>query len=304
MRNLWTNRVKALHRATAAVALMAPLLITGCSLFPTTRKLPVPKAPTLTQTVKPEELVDRLNKRWATISTLTATVEIQATVTKTKEGSAKDYPTLHGFILVRKPAMLRVVGQYLGVRAFNMASDGKTFTLSIPPQDKVIKGPAKLNKKLPGNALYNLRPDFFFDALLVRGLDPDDEYMVTADTVTVEDAARKHLFLIPEYKLTISRIKAGTHLLTPLRVVYFHRDDLQPYQQDVYDSEGNLETQVFYDAYRDFDGNTYPSRITLKRPIEEIQIILSVDQVKENQPLGDDQFVVEIPANATVQTLE
>jgi hypothetical protein len=296
--------MRILQRIPVAVALIVPLLISGCSLFPTTRKLPVPKAPVITQTVTPEDLVGRLNKRWAAISTLTATVEIQATVIKSKEGSAKDYPTLHGFILMRKPEMLRVVGQYLGVRAFNMGSNGKTFTLSIPTQSKVIKGSAKLNKKLPGNPLYNLRPDFFFDALLVRGLDPDDEYMVTADTITVEDAARKHLFLIPEYKLSIMRIKLGTKLLTPLRVVYFHRDDLQPYQQDVYDSEGNLETQVFYDAYKEFDGNTYPSRITLKRPIEEIQIILSVDQVKENQPLGDDQFVVEIPENATVQTLE
>ncbi len=296
--------MRILQRLSVAIALIVPLFVSGCSLFPTTRKLPVPKAPALTQTVSPEDLVNRLNKRWAAISTLTATVEIQATVIKTKEGSAKDYPTLHGFILMRKPAMLRVVGQYLGVRFFNMGSDGKNFTLSIPTQDKVIKGPDKLNKKLPGNPLYNLRPDFFFDALLVRGLDPDDEYMVTADTVTVEDAARKHLFAIPEYKLSIMRTKPGSQLLTPLRVVYFHRDDLQPYQQDVYDSDGNLETQVFYDAYRDFDGSSYPSRITLKRPIEEIQIILSVDQVKENQPLGDDQFVVEIPANATVQTLE
>jgi len=296
--------MRILQRGAAAATMLLPLLITGCSLFPTTRKLPVPKTPTITQTVAPAELVDRLNKRWAAISTLTATVEIQATVIKTKEGSEKDYPTLHGFILMRKPAMLRVVGQYLGVRFFNMGSDGKNFTLSIPTLSKVIKGPTKLNKRLPGNPLYNLRPDFFFDALLVRGLDPDDEYMVEADTDTVEDAARKHLFLIPEYKLSIMRTKPGSREQLPLRVVYFRRDNLQPYQQDVYDSEGNLETQVFYDAYKEFDGNTYPSRITLKRPVEEIQIILTVDQVKENQPLGDDQFVVAIPENATVQTLE
>jgi hypothetical protein len=296
--------MRVFQRGAAAATMLLPLLITGCSLFPTTRKLPVPKTPTITQTVAPAELVDRLNKRWAAISTLTATVEIQATVIKTKEGSEKDYPTLHGFILMRKPAMLRVVGQYLGVRFFNMGSDGKNFTLSIPTLSKVIKGPTKLNKRLPGNPLYNLRPDFFFDALLVRGLDPDDEYMVEADTDTVEDAARKHLFLIPEYKLSIMRTKPGSRERLPLRVVYFRRDNLQPYQQDVYDSEGNLETQVFYDAYKEFDGNTYPSRITLKRPVEEIQIILTVDQVKENQPLGDDQFVVAIPENATVQTLE
>ena len=37
-----------------------------------------------------------------------------------------------------------------------------------------------------------------------------------------------------------------------MRVVTFHRDDLLPYQQDLYDSEGNLETEVFYGRYVDF----------------------------------------------------
>jgi len=26
-------------------------------------------------------------------------------------------------------------------------------------------------------------------------------------------------------------------------VIYFHRDDLEPYQQDIYDSDGNLVTR-------------------------------------------------------------
>ena len=37
-----------------------------------------------------------------------------------------------------------------------------------------------------------MRPGFFLDAMVVRGLEPDDFYSVTADTETVEDAARKH----------------------------------------------------------------------------------------------------------------
>jgi hypothetical protein len=88
------------------------------------------------------------------------------------------------------------------------------------------------------------------------------------------------------------------------RVVYFHRDDLQPYQEDIYDSEGNLETQVIYSGYRDFDSATYPSSIIIKRPVEEIQIVLRVEEVKENPPLGDDQFVVKPAEGATIQNLE
>jgi hypothetical protein len=290
-------------RALTAAALALSLVLSGCSLFPTTRKLPIPKPPLVTQTVSAEDLVASVNKRWDALTTLTATVEIQASVMKSKEGLAKDYPTLHGHVLMRKPADLRVVGQYIGVRFFDMATDGKTFTLSIPPQSKVIEGSNAVNKK-SANPLENLRPDFFFDAMLVRGIDPEDRYEVTADTITVEDSARKHLYSVPEYRLSISRPKGNGPELEPRRVVYFHRDDLQPYQQDIYDSDGNLVTQVTYAGYQDFDGSKYPSSVVVTRPLEEIRITLSVDSVKENQPLPDNQFVVPIPDGAKIQKME
>ena len=296
--------MKARCRLTSVGALFLSILLAGCSLFPTTRKLPVPKAPSIIQTATPEELVARLNRRWEALNTLTATVEIRASVIRTKEGVAKDYPTLRGWILMRKPAMLRVVGQDLGVRVFDMASDGKEFTLSIPLQKKTIRGSNSLKKKSV-NALENIRPGFFFDAMVVRGLEPDDLYSVVADSETVEDAARKHLYTVPEYILRINRPKPGSRELTPVREVTFNRNDLQPYQEDIYDSEGNVETQVFYSGYRDFDSTTYPSSIVIKRPVEEIQIVLTVEKVNENEPLKDDQFVVTPPAEgATIQNLE
>lgn len=295
--------MNARRRPTAA-ALLLPLLLAGCSLFPTTRKLPTPKAPTITQTAAPEDLVGRLNQRWAGLTTLTATVEIQASVTKSKEGVATDYPSVHGHILIRKPENLRVVGQIYGIRVFDMASDGKCFTLSIPQKNKAIKG-CGVSKKKSANTWENLRPGFFLDAMLVRGLEPDDSYSVVADSETVEDAARKHLFTVPEYVLSISRSKPGSHELTPVRVVTFHRDDLQPYQQDIYDSEGNLETQVFYSGYQDFGGSKYPSSVVIKRPLEEVQIVLSIDKVVENQALPDDQFQINIlPPSTQIQNLD
>jgi outer membrane lipoprotein-sorting protein len=289
----------------ALAALVLSLLISGCSLFPTTRKLPIPKMPLIEQTVAPAELVASLNQRWAALDSLTATVEIQASEIKRKEGIAKGSPTFRGHILMRKPELLRVLGSYLGMRAFDMASDGENFTLLIPSKSIVYKG-ANSRKKRSANALENLRPRFFFDALAVRGLEPDDLYGVVADTETVEDTARKHLFTVPEYILSISRRKPGSNQLTPVRVITFHRDDLQPYQQDIYDGEGNLETQVFYAAYQNFGSSSYPTRVTIKRPIEELEIVLSVEDVKENQTpaLTDDQFLVKIPEGTKVQKLE
>jgi outer membrane lipoprotein-sorting protein len=290
--------MKPACRLAGIAVLCLPLLVTGCSLFPTTRKLPIPKAPTITQTISPEELVEQLNKRWDAINTLTAKVEFLASVTK--EGIATDFPSVEGHILMRKPGSLRVFGRLIAFTVFDMASDGNCFTLSMPHDDKVIKGcgPAKVKSK---NTWENLRPNFFFDAMLVRGLESDDHYSVTSETSMVEDPAKKHLFSVPEYVLHITRYKSGSQRELTERVIYFHRDNLLPSEQDIYDAGGTLETQVLYANYQDFGSGTFPSTVTIKRLPEGIQIMLTVEDVHENQTLPDDQFVVDIPKGSKVE---
>jgi outer membrane lipoprotein-sorting protein len=292
-----------LRRAASASFVLPLLLLSGCMF--TTRKLPIPKAPLITRTATAEELVAHIDDRWNKLESLNVTVEIQASVLKSKEGLATDYTTFRGHILMRKPGMMRVLGQVpvLGTRMFDMASDGDNFTLFIPSKNKAVKGANTLKKK-SANQIENMRPGFFFDAMVVRGLDPNDLYSVVSDTETVEDDVRKHLFTVPEYILGISRSKPGTQQLTPVRVVVFHRDDLLPYQQDLFDSEGNLETEVDYADYRDFDSVKYPTTITIKRPLEEYQLVLTVESVQQNTPLTDDQFQIKIPEGTPIQHLE
>ena len=300
--------MKAACRLAAAAALALPLLLSGCFVLSTTRKLPIPKAPLVTQTVSPEELVSRLNQRWAALDSLNASVDIQATALKTKEGVARDYTTFRGIILMRKPQMLRVYGRLpvIGSRMFDMVSDGKYFSLWIPSQNKLIMGANTLKTK-SASQVENMRPGFFFDAMVVHGLEPDDEYFVTTDSETVEDAAKKHLYTVPEYTLSIVRRQPGSQKLALVRVVTFSRENLQPYQQDIYDSDGSLETQVTYTSYRSFDSEMYPSTITIKRPLENYQAVLTVEDVKENQkaPLTDDSFLLKgIPEGTKIQTLK
>lgn len=280
---------------------MPVLFLTGCSLFPTTRKLPIPKAPALTQSTTPDDLVAQLNQRWDAVHSFTATVEIQAT--ETKADSAKVFPSCRGYIVMQKPKMLRVAGTYFGVKIFDMASDGKNFRLVVPPKNLGFEG-SNASKGTSPNPMYNLRPDFFFDALLVHSVSPDDFYSRISDTETVEDAAKKHLLITPEYILNITRHNDGSRSDTPIRVITFHRDDLLPYQQDLYDDNGNLQTEVFYSRYADFGGNKYPSQVIIKRPIEGIQIAMTIERVVENPQLPDDQFQVKIPDGTKVQQLK
>lgn len=295
--------MKIARRFASKSALALPFLIAGCSILPVKRHLPVPKAPAIVLTATPQELVNKVDQRWDALSSLTATVEIQATEFKTTEGFEKDFPSCRGFIVMRKPRMLRVAGTYFGVKIFDMASDGDHFTLVIPEKNLAIEGADTVNEKNLESPMLNLRPDFFLDAIAVRGVNPDDEYMVINDTETIEDAAKKHLYIEPEYELSIMRPKAGKEI-TPVRVITFHRDDMLPYSQDIYDSEGNLETQVAYSNYSKFTAGEYPSRVTIKRPKEGIELVLTVVDVKENVELSDSQFQVKIPEGTKIQQLK
>ncbi|MGC9157508.1 MAG: hypothetical protein ACP5FH_00855 [Terracidiphilus sp.] len=295
----------AFDRAAAAALLFPVLLLSGCLW--TTRRLPIPKQPSVVLTATPAELAERLNRRWDALESLTATVEIQASVLKAKQGMATDYTPIRGIILLRKPEMLRVYGRVpvIGTRAFDMVSNGDHFMLWIPSKNIVFEGSNSVTKK-SANPIENLRPGFFMDALVVRGLKPDDWYGVVADSETVEDASRKHLFLVPEYILSISHHEPGSHELSPERVVTFNRDTLLPSQQDLYARNGNLETQVFYYAYKDFGTGMYPSRVVIKRPVEGLRIVLSVEKVVENQtpPLTASEFELRPSEGTRIKNLQ
>jgi outer membrane lipoprotein-sorting protein len=289
--------------ALASVSL--PLWMAGCSLLPSTRHLPVPKAPANVQTVSPDQLVDQLNRRWDALQSLNAKVSVKASVTKQKEGIEKDYTTFPAIILLRKPKMLRVLGliPLLNTQMFDMASDGTNFKLYIPSRKEVTEGTDSVSNPSSGS-LESMRPEIFFDAMVVRGLDPDDFYSVTADSETVEDPSKKHLLIKSEYILSIVQQKPNSRQIVTKRVVIFDRTTLLPYEQDVYDESGNLETKVLYAGYRDINGVNYPSTITIERPRESYQIVLTVISVNENQPLKDDQFAVTYPADTQVKKLE
>jgi outer membrane lipoprotein-sorting protein len=267
--------------------------------------LPVPRPPSVIQSATGEELVDQINKRWDALQSLNITVEIRASITNKKENVARDYTSIRGHILMRKPGMVRVLGQVpvVGTRAFDMASDGKTFTLLVPPKSVAYKGSNTQPPKAT-TGLENMRPTLFFDAMFVRGLGSNDSYSKTADTDTVEDPQKKHLLIIPEYELSVMRPEPESRELQPLRVIHFHREDLLPYQQDLYDEHNNLETQIIYGRYIDYGLNKYPSTVTIKRPMEQYQVVLTVEKVVENMPLSDDQFQIKIPDGTKIQTLE
>lgn len=280
--------------------------MTGCaSLFTSQRRLPVPVAPAVVQTASADELAAKLNDQWARFESLTATVDILASHLKTKEGVATDYPSFRANLLLRKPNSIRVLGKAPLVQTpmFDLGSDGKRFTMVVPPKSKAYRG-LNDSKGTSPNWYENLRPDPLFNAMVVRGLEKDELFSVISESLTEEDTANKRLLLRQEYVLNIVRRKPDSQELYPVRVIRFHRDDLLPYEQDLYDDQGALETQVIYGPYQSFEGTTFPSKITLKRPQDEYQLVMTVERVTANPTLTDDQFQVKVPPEYVVVELK
>ncbi len=288
------------------LALLVPVL-TGCLSH--THTLQQPKLAGVVLDAEAPQLVEAVNLRFEQVTSLSATVDFAASVGGAHKGKETDYTSIHGYIRMRKPEMLRVLG-YLPVvrlRAFDLASDGKTFTLLIPPS-RAIQGSNSVSTPA-ANPMENLRPNVFLDSILIRSISPDTIVSLTNSSQIKLDAKTKQLIEQPQYDLTV--LKAGERsssaklpqLVTPLRVIHFSRVNLLPIGQDIYNAAGDLETQVVYGPYQDFNGTQFPATITINRLLDEFRITLTVEKITLNQPLADDQFELKVPEGYKVQKL-
>ena len=290
------------------LTLLLPLL-TGCLSH--TRKLQQPKLAGTVLNADVLQLVETINQRYDEMSSLTATIDFTASVGGSHRGEQTDYASCLGYILFRKPHMLRVLilVPVLHSRAMDLVSDGTSFTLLIPPRNRAIEGKNSVTKPA-NNPLENLRPDIFVDAILIHSISPDQIVSLIHESATVQNIHSKQLVELPEYDLTVLSEAPSTlsptlaQVAKPLRIIRFSRLDLLPIEQDIYNADGGLETQVLYGPYQDFGGIRFPSTVDINRPLDEYRIRLAVDKITVNQPLTDDQFVLKIPEGVQVRKLE
>jgi outer membrane lipoprotein-sorting protein len=246
-----------------------------------------------------QELIDYINSQATKIQSMQATVDINTSVGDQKNGKITDYQEIRGYVLARKPAMLRMKGLLPVVRntAFDMVSDGQTFKVWIPPKNKFVIGTNSEGTFQPEKRLENLRPQAIYDALLLREIGPDEIAVLENSYETVLDA-KKHRVDQPDYELAV--IRKGPNGWYLSRKIMFSRTDLRPHRQMIYDQSGSVVTDAKYDKYADYGGTEFPSTIEIERPQEDYDITLSMVKLELNKALKDDQFALEQPAGAEV----
>src|ERR1700691_1552241 len=127
------------------------------------------------KTATQQQLIDYVNNQSVTIKSIQATVDIDASSGDVKNGRITDYKEIRGYVLARKPAMLRMKGLMPVVRntAFDMVSNGQNFKVWIPAKNEFFLGSNNEENYQPEKRLENLRPQYIYDALLLPEIGQD-----------------------------------------------------------------------------------------------------------------------------------
>lgn len=288
--------------------LLTVMPLSGC-LF-RTREIERRVSTARLETANREQLIDFIDNNAARLQSLKANVDFNLTVSKQKKGGkpneykVTEYTEVSGYLLVRKPEMLRMIGLVPAVRntLFDMVSNGRTFSLSIPPQSKFIVGSNQVGRPSL-QPLENIRPQAIFDALLLKQIDPENEIAVLElGTEIVKDPKSHKDMDQDDYEIIVIRREGKDWYLS--RKIVFSRVDLKPDREMIYNLQGQLVTDASYENFKDYGGVQFPERVHIERPIEGYNIQLTITKLSLNQQLTDAQFELPQPPGSKVINLD
>jgi hypothetical protein len=281
----------------APIALLLALMpLPGCVITHRPKDQTVNTANLLVATK--DSLINSIDSEARKIKTLDATVFITVSVGGPKKKEITEYHDVKGYILVSEPDSLRMIGYAPVVRTkiFDMVSDGARFKLLVPPKNKFYVGAGEVLHPSP-NPLENLRPQMIFSALLLHTIEANEIAVLEVGLEDITDPKSKKITHQPDYELIVTRCRnPQDHNSCYLsRKIIFRRTDLLPHRQIIYDQLGNIATDAHYEDFKPFGDIQFPAKVMIDRPREELSIDMSIDALKVNAPLRNDQFVLNQP---------
>jgi outer membrane lipoprotein-sorting protein len=291
-------------RKTILIFLLLVVPFSGCG-FRTSHPIKIRMSTAVLQEATLDQLVETINSNATRLNTLKANVDIDSSVLEPTKDKVTDNPQFAGYILVRKPEMLRMRMLVPVVRniAADMVSNGTTFSLAIPPKSKFIVGSNRQSAKPSSQPIYNIRPQHISDALLLKPVDPERETAVLENTTEIVKDPKTHKDVEQgAYTLlVIDKDSRGSFLS---RKIVFSRTDLLPHEQFIYDRQGQLVTYAHYENFSNNSGIMFPNIVSVQRPIEGYSITISIVKLDLNVPLTDDQFLLTQPAGSQLINLD
>lgn len=288
--------------------------------------VPVVLSP-LTTTEK-EKLIAEIN-RFAAVKTIRGKVDVKFEDNSFAEsGISEKYRTANGQVVVEAPAKINLKIQIpvVGSDLVQMTSDGEKFRVAViccvdEKYKKFVYGTnandySKLREKArraTGNGDQNLaisvfsslRPQHFTDALIMRPLQTDADYLYTQSEIYIDEPGTTRK------KSPIARVIRGYYLLDELkksasgdykitRRFWFDRvNAIRLAKQQVFDDKGVLETDIAYGVEQKFTESgeySLPVQVQITRPQERYSVRLTYQFPGE--------VIIGTPYDAAVFSLE
>jgi hypothetical protein len=241
-----------------------------------------------------EELLDKYNLIASRVKSINATVELKTIAGSRYSGLIQEYHEVKAFLLVARPANVRMVGQapVIGKTIFDMASDGKEFHVWLPTKNKFLVGEVVLERN-SDKPLENLRPQHLLDALLWPEIRKEETVLLEE----YNDETTRY------YVLTILR---GGYHTEIFRKIWFDRSDLNIVRLQSYGPKGALLSDVRYFDWQQLTDpaaganapQAFPRALRIDRPHDDYRLDLQVTRIDINMDLGADRFQLAQPANS------
>jgi outer membrane lipoprotein-sorting protein len=240
-----------------------------------------------------QELEDRIRTSYDRVHSFSATLDMTPALGSVYKGDITEYPGVRGFVLMRKPDDIRIIGldPVIRTKAFDMVSTGNTFRLLLPSKNRFIEG----KNDTPPNAANkweNLRPQSFLQAMLIYPPDPSMETAVLEDDTDEEHAL---------YILLILR-KSGDRLWLQ-RSIYFNRLTLEIIQQKTFDEKSLTVSDTRYSGWSKTENIPFPATIDINRPQDGYGVVMKLVNMKMNTEVTDDKFDLQRPEGMPLQVI-
>nr|HEV7954789.1 hypothetical protein [Candidatus Acidoferrales bacterium] len=284
-------KTKILHKKTwiAPLTLLAVSAITGCAAS-TTVKAPE-AAIGVTKDATKESLLAAYNHAAAGITSLNLSIDLVPSAGKAYSGIIQQYHEVNAFILAKRPADVRMIGQVLSKNIFDMTSDGETFHIFIPSKNKFMVGSATLERPAE-KPIENIRPQHLLDALFWSEIPAGASVVIAEDD---ELAARY-------YVLSVLTKGASPEIE---RNLWFDRSDLHLARIQIYGAAGKLASDIRLDEWQSaapaastatVNGSLeFPRHITMQRPHDDYKLEIKVKKLALNESIADDRFQLQQP---------
>ena len=262
----------------------------GCGVS-RTRVVPAEELPFPSLVASREELLVGLRATSSSVATLTAAVDMTASAGALTRGEETIYRETRGFLVVERPSRIRMRGEapLALVTVFDMVSDGETFQVSVPVQNKVVIGDTT-STATAENAILNLRPHHIMEALFVDV----NAYIDSPNVLSVfyESVDGRRSFYVFEFVDTADR---SPRLVEKL---WIDRRDLKVSRKQIFSGEGAIQTDVTYGRYQDVAGIGFPHIILIERPVEDYSLELTFNRVEVNTEIEGSAFLFSTPSGA------